>query len=100
MLPSRDGCNSLASSGLLVENTSFTHPVLLHAHVGQVHVHVVQLLDAGVVLDGAETAKAQPEQVRLEGSEGGDEHVQSQVELLPADQQRVIDVPSGPIPWL
>lgn len=71
-----------------------TYPVFLHGHVGQVNVHVVQLLDARVVLDGAEPAESQLEHVGLERSERGDQDVEPQVELLTPDQQRIVDVPA------
>ncbi len=46
-------------------------PVLLDADVGQVDVHVVHLGGGVVVADGAEAAEAVPEQIRLQGAEGG-----------------------------
>lgn len=68
--------------------------MLLHGHVRQVHVHVVQFLDAGVVLDRAEATESQLEQVGFQRSEGRDQRVQSKVELLAPDQQWIIDVPA------
>ena len=36
-----------------------THAVLLNGHIGQVYEHVVQFVDVGAVLDGAETTETQ-----------------------------------------
>lgn len=66
--------------------------MLLHGHVGEMHIHVVEFLYAGVVLDGAEATESELEEVRLERSKGRNEDVQPQIELLTADQQRIVDV--------
>lgn len=67
--------------------------MLLDAHVRQMNVHIVQLGDAGVIFHGAKTTKAQLEQVRFERTKRCDQHVQTQIEFLAANQQRVVDVP-------
>lgn len=69
-----------------------TYAMLLYRHIRQMHVHVVELLDAGVVLDGAETTESQFEEIRFERPKRCDENVQSKIKLLAADQQRIVDV--------
>ena len=56
-------------------NTTDAYPTLLYGDVGEMHEHVVQLLRVGVVLDGAEAAEAHFEQVHLQRSERGHQHV-------------------------
>lgn len=46
-----------------------TYAMFLNTDVGQVNIHVIQLCNAGVVFDGAETAESQPEHVSFERSE-------------------------------
>lgn len=67
----------------------------MHRHVREMHIHVVEFLHAGVIFDGAEATESQLEEIRLERPEGRDESVQTQIELLTADQQRIVDVPVG-----
>jgi hypothetical protein len=43
--------------------------MLLDGHIGEVDVHVVQLLYACVILDSAEATESQLEQVAFQGSE-------------------------------
>lgn len=56
------------------------------------HVHVVELLNAGVVLDGTKATESQFEEVSFEWPKRCDENVQSEIELLAANQQRIVDV--------
>lgn len=63
-----------------------THAMLLHGHIRQMHVHVVELLDAGIVLDGAETTESQFKEIRFERLERRNKDVQSKIEFLAADQ--------------
>mmetsp|Transcript_23697 Transcript_23697/g.61548 ORF Transcript_23697/g.61548 Transcript_23697/m.61548 type:complete len:332 (+) Transcript_23697:422-1417(+) len=66
--------------------------VLLDCHVGEVHVHVVDLLHLVGVLLVAEPREAERRQVHLQGPVGADDGVQAQVELLAADEEGVVDV--------
>lgn len=35
-----------------------TYTMLLHGYIRQMHVHIIELLNAGVIFDGAETAES------------------------------------------
>lgn len=72
--------------------SSHTYTMLLYAHVGEVHVHVIQLRHAGVVLNRAKAAEAELELVRLQRPERRDQHVQAHIELLAADEERIVYV--------
>lgn len=66
--------------------------MLLHRHIRQMNVHVVELLDAGVVLDSAKATEAQFKKIRFERLERRNKNVQSEIEFLAADQQRIVDI--------
>lgn len=54
-----------------------TYAMLLHAHVGQMNVHVVQLGYARIVFHCAEATKAQLKQIRFQWSKRSHQHVQT-----------------------
>jgi hypothetical protein len=74
--------------------------MLLNANVRQVHVVVVQLCDTRVVLDRAESTKTQLKQVRLQWPKRRDQHIEPQIELLPSNQQRIVNVPRNDVALL
>jgi len=69
-----------------------TYAMLLHGNIRQMNVHVVELLDAGVVLDSAKATKSQFKKVRLERLERRNKDIQSEIEFLAADQQWIVDI--------
>eukprot|EP00981_Chlorochromonas_danica_P015428 scaffold12089_cov176-Ochromonas_danica.AAC.6 len=66
--------------------------VLLDGDVCQMDEGVVQVSDVRGVLHIAESGEAVHVLISFERSKGSDEHVEAQVELLAADEQRVLDV--------
>ena len=56
------------------------------------HKHVVQFVHVRVVLHRAEATEPQLVNVTLQWTIRGDQHVHAEIELLSADEQRVLDV--------
>lgn len=67
--------------------------MLLNAHISEMDVHVVEFGDTCVVLHGAETTESKFKQIGLQRAEGSNQNVESQIELLATDQQRVVNIP-------
>lgn len=61
---------------------------LVNAIVGEMHETVAEVVDVVIVFDGGETREAVRIDVDLERIEASDEHVETQVELGAAYQQR------------
>lgn len=61
---------------------------LVNAIVGEMHETVAEVVDVVVVFDGGEAREAVRIDIDLERIDAGDEHVETQVELGAADQQR------------
>jgi hypothetical protein len=73
---------------------------LLHGDVREVRVVVVQVALRALrrdVLGGAEPREAQPADERAQRAETRHHHVQAQVKLFAADQQRVVHVPGNDV---
>ncbi len=66
--------------------------MLLNRDVGEMHVHVLELLDARIVLGSAEATEAQLVHVDLERAEGGDKDIETEVKLPASDEKRVLNV--------
>ena len=55
--------------------------MLLNADVGQMHKHVIELIDIGIIFHRAEATKAKLIQVALQWSVRRDQHINTQIEL-------------------
>lgn len=64
----------------------------MYRNVGQVDVHIIQLCNARIIFDRAESTKPQAKLVGLQWAKWCDQDVQSQIELFPANKQRVVYV--------
>lgn len=60
--------------------------MLLYRYIRQMHVHVVELLNAGIILDSTKATESQFEEVCFEWSKRCDENVQSEIKFLAANQ--------------
>lgn len=76
----------------LVNSLDVVRVVLVDGVIAQVHARVPQVFSRGVILDSGEPDETLLVQVDEHRVIRGDCHVQTQVALVPVDQQRVVNV--------
>lgn len=74
--------------------------MLLYANVRQMHVHIVQFRYARIVLNRAEATESQFKLIRLQRPKRRHQHIQTHIELLATNQQRIINIPRNHITLL